>query len=563
MAGGLMRYLRLILRLRFRLLLATVRQRKGDDGFESISRVLGLLIPALLALGTVAIVLGAGIAGAVVTGMLITRHHPVPLFALVFGLALLLPLALMVTGPLFGEGNHGVEREILLRVQPIPDRVLHGLRLLDQALRGPVLATAAALVGATGMILALGPGLAAGVVAAVGSLVFLALLVALGDLAEQVAEGVMRRRRFSGWLRIGALVFVVALVSMGPLLGNRLAPVLGGHAAWDRALPWLATLDPGAAWATAVGATIRGDLGLAAAMLGLLVAVAALVFVVADRIHRRLLEAPPPSTRATGGKAAPLPGPIPFCRPATAAVARVHLRLVLRTTRGRLALVGPAFGALILASAARFAAGAATTGGPFGFVYGPLFIAALAVVGSLGNLSAITGNQLAALGEGLVLERLLPLDDATVVRGAAVGGALAYAVAMVATLALTFPILQPPWWMWLGALFAGVVVYSGLAPVQAAASAVFPVVAKLGTMSKRGGPHPLVRFGLLALGGMGTGALILLSWGARILGGPWGVVGGLAVLAAGSLAACGPLLDLTARVVGGRMENVLSVATGR
>ena len=558
-----MRYLKLILRLRFRLLLASVRQRRGDDGLESISRVLGLLIPALLALGMVAIVVGAAVGGAVISGMLITRHEPVPLFALVFGLALLLPLALMVTGPLFGEGGHGVEREILLRVQPIPARVLHGLRLLDVALRGPVLATAAAFVGAAFMLFAVGPGLAAGAVGAVGALCFLALLVALGDLAEQVAEGVMRRRRLSGWFRIGALVLVVALASLGPLLGPRLAPLLGDHGAWAGALPWLATLDPGAAWATAVGAALTGDLALAAAMLGLMVAVTALLFVAAGRLHRRLLEAPPPSTRGAGGRATRLPAPIPFCRPATAAVARAHLRLVLRTTRGRLALIGPAFGALIFAGVARFGANIAAASGPVAFMYSPLFIAALAVTGSLGNLSAITGNQLAALGQGLVLERLLPLDDATLLRGAAVGGGLAYGVAMVTSLALTFPILGPPWWMWTGAFFAGVVVYAGLAPVQAAASAVFPVVAKLGTMSKRGGPHPLVRFGLLALGGMGTGLLILLAWGARTLGGPWLVVGGLGVLAAGSLAASGPLLDLTARVVGGRMENVLAVATGR
>ena len=186
---------------------------------------------------------------------------------------------------------------------------------------------------------------------------------------------------------------------------------------------------------------------------------------------------------------------IPGLTPAASAVALAHLRLALRTPRGRSMLAAPllmllVFGVIIQRHGKLPFAGVNIDTG--------LSLATFVTFLSVLSILPFAMNQFAIDKAGFTRQMLLPLSIAELLTGKAVGNALVAAIPAMCCLVLSavlFPGGSPA--LWLSLPIALAATYILVAPLAAALSALFPRTVDLGSIGTGSNAHQAA--GLLGL----------------------------------------------------------------
>jgi hypothetical protein len=575
----MIRFLRALAWLRWRLLLNGFKGSRRRDSLEQLARIGAVVAPALL-------LIPFAVAGVLLAGAAFHGGRKIGSGAADAGEALLvargvllLLLALPVLVPL-GRASHGTKsgsaRFLLL---PIPRGALHLVETLS-TLADPWVAfvVPGLLALPLGFLVAGRPVVA--LLALAAAIAFLAAITSLASLTAFLAEWLMRDRRRG---EVFTLVFVLALSCAGMLPAffaqsfdgesreERHAPREGkeltrpfsvddfdaGLPAWTRALP-------SELYARSVRMEVEGSSERSLLLVGALLAEAGVLYQLSFLVHRRLL------TSTAGGRGRRRSGEVrvrgarwPFLSPNVSAIAAVHARNALRSVRGRLAVFLPGPMVAVLALLARRMPGEVPLGELIAsqshvlLGFGSLF--------SLYALQAFHLNQFASDRAGLSLNFLAPISERELVKGKAIGGAVIYAAAVgLCVVCTAFAASTGPTLGWVSVLLGAAATYAWITPMAAALSATLPRTADLSKTGPGGNPHGIaVLVGTLGtMIASGPPALVLAivhdrmqrpGLAAAILAG-WLVV---------AIAAAQLLERPVSRIVAERRENLGLVAQGR
>ncbi len=570
MAGGVTRLVRAMMWLRWRLLLGTLRGSRRRDALERVSRVLSVMVPivmfalscgTLMAIGTLGFVAGRAAGTGVLHPRIVLFGARLGIFA-VFGFALLLV-------PFGGLGQDAVTRYTRLLLMPIPRRLLHAIEVAASvtdpwvAFAVPGVAMFAVALFATGRT-------ATALIAVAAAAGIVLSLAAFGSLVAFLVEWLLRSRRRG---EVFTLVFVLALsllsilpAALSKLLHDRQqASELTGQPAlefsivrFDESLPFWTHAVPSELYGRAivhqaVGETTAAWLDVAVLWLDVIA-----LFGLSAAVHRRLVESIEIDSRrhragVVRGAGIRLPG----LRRAASAVALVQVRTAARSVRGRLVLLLPGPLVAILTLLFRtmpeqqpWAAALAT--------HGPYLFGAGGVLG-LYAMQAFTMNQFGSDRAGLRLQFLSPIREADLIRGKTAGCFLLFAGVLAVSLVCAILVAPggPPL-AWIAAFLGTVATFLLFSPVGSWMSVLFPVPADLGKTGTSGNPHTLSML-------VGTVLVIVLSVPAAallVLLPPLASFVALAAWTGLALAIAVPLLNLAARALARRRENLALVAQG-
>ncbi len=572
--------IRALLWLQWRQLVNGLRDR-GRGGLDNASRIVQVVLPVLAAalmVPAVLVLTGVGVLGGWALAARPEGAGFVPAAVIIAALVLSVWAVARSFVPALREG---LEHHPLVRLQPVPRRLLHRLQLVWMLLE-PVnlLLLPGLLLLPLGVLAGGRPVLAAVAAAATASFAF--FVAALGGLAGDLVQLLFRSRRRAEAVTV---VFFIALSLFGVVpyaiesRHGRETPPTAAAPAPETAMPGAALVEGGGrgtaivqvalvavpplAVGRALGEAGEGRVAAAVAPVAATLIWAVVLYALSAALGRRLEETPASSGSGAVRRGGRHAWRVPLLRPAVGAVALAQLRSILRTVRGRMMLaspviVGGALGVLLV--------GGRNDAGPLSLLRNPAYLAAFVLWTALSNLSStMASNQLTVLGRGLIAEMLQPLDDGTLLRGRAAALMLLFTgqtAVVVVLLAVLFP--GGPAGLWAGLLVAGPAVLVWLLPLFAALSAWFPKLADLSTV-RRGGTvtvasavvtmaavpiasAPLIGAGWLALGRLQQ------PWLFPLLAGVW--------LAAGA-GVWRALLPLLARIVASRRENLAMVAAGR
>jgi len=557
--------------LQWRLAVNGLRGGRRRDTLERASRWLDVLTPVVMAVLAVPMVLLLVVLGGIVGFVLARGGSGSGTVETVVSVVLVFPLVLVTLRPIFRAGRGYLERSDLVRLLPIPRSLLFNLEFVRAAADPAVLLFVPALLAVPCGALAGGAGSLA-LAALVAGVVFLFVLVALGGLVVVAAQLFLRDRRRAEAAALILAVGVMALNFLPQLIGRErparrvsAAPSAGlSHGAPGQVpdkvvLPAGLRVLPSSVYAAALGRAASGEWRGSAGGLGVLVLVAAGCYGLAAPLQRRLLETPARSSRRVRAVRQGT-WALPFVSRATAAVAAVQVRTILRTVRGRWGLIAPPLFGVFFAFAFSRPSGRHSPD-----LFGsPLVMTIFVVFIALQSLAALSANQFASDGRGLPMLFLQPLAARSLVRGKALGIGVLQVVCMVLGLLPVAVLVRPAHpSVWLAVFLGGLAAMVVLAPVAAALSAAFPKRVDLSHWGRSSNPHAtagLVSFLASALAAGPPVGSVLLSSG--VLHRPWVAP----VLMLGWLAIAGAvawlMLPVAERILVNRRENLALVVLG-
>ena len=421
-------------------------------------------------------------------------------------------------------GHPGVERAnpVRLLLLPIPRAVLYVAQAAG-ALTDPwtLILLPPAVFLPLGLLAGGAPLTSA--VALLAGLLLVLVVVGLSTLTASLAQLVLRDRRRG---ELVALVFIVVMPFLSILSNGILAksatpkrqgvPVASAVTPARRAFQAAVLLLPSEQY---VGA-VRSQPGAAAGMgsLGLLALTAIAVHGLGILAFRRLLASPGIVSRRRQSRATRAGRRLPGLSPAASAVATAHLRLGVRTTRGRSALISPVMILVVLSVASMQASnvfGGLTRNG-----IGTTLIASLFSVMAILPLAM---NQFAIDGPGLTLELLSPVSDDDLLKGKGVANvllALGPALLSVGLAALFFRSGPVP--LWISLVLGLVATHIAVAPAAAVASILFPRHVDLNSVGRASNAHGVATW--IGLGGFAASIappLALVALAVLVLKRPW------------------------------------------
>jgi hypothetical protein len=497
------RIFRAFLWLRWRVFVNSLERTGARDTIERFSiateklgpiMALVLLVPSSIALAVLGLIAGYGTA----TGEWLLPIELVRYF-------LLAATVFTVIGPIFlpmrDAGN--VVRFLLL---PIPRLALY-IAHVTGALADPwVLLTVPPLL----MIpigLAAGGNLLTAAAALVAGMAFLLIMIGLTSLLSSTIHLLLRDRR-RGDLVMLFLVVLLPMLSLVPsIVGTQhVADRIAEKTAGRRATPHTrSTMEIAARRAyaylpselyTKAATVVPGRRRMAVIPLARLGAIALAVQALGFAAFKRMLDMPVSlGARRAGALGGLWARRIPGLTPAASAVALAHLRLALRTPRGRSILAAPLLMLLVFGFLIRrrgelpFAGLSIHTG---------LSLATFVTFVSLLSILPLAMNQFAIDKAGFTRQMLLPLSIGELLAGKAVGNALVAAIPGLCSFTLAavlFPGGNPA--LWLALIIALAATYILVAPVAAALSAVFPRTVDLSSIGNGSNAHQAA--GLLGL----------------------------------------------------------------
>ncbi len=536
-------FVRAFVWFRWRVLVNTLHGSRRRDRLERLARI-GALVSrvfgAVLMIVPVTALSVLGLVGGIVVGSGTVPAAPV---LLALRGMLLGALALLILVPMGRAAHGGATGEVRFLLLPIRRGMLHLVEVVA-GLGDPWVAIfiPPQLLFPLGLALA-GRG-APAAIAALAGLVHLAVLAAVASTLTFSMQWLFKDRRRAETVTI---VAVVALSSLG-MVSLFVDDWIGGSAGepeagritverFNRSLPAWTRVMPSELYGAALGSALERRWGWSAAALLALALEATLLYRASTFAHERALTVPETSRarrrRATGSARALR---IPGLSPGAVAVAGAHLRVVLRSVRGKLAVypVGPmilvsgwALGGIVARKAPLL--GAVPLDGHLVLWFGAL----IAIL----SLQPVLFNQFAADRGGLTLQLLAPLSERDLVLGKAVASAaligITLALVLVAAIVLA-PHGSPL--LWVAALAGCAALSITLVPVATILSVLFPKPADLNRMGKAGNPHGLASFlGFVLTIGLATpaallgaiGLLFLGPLGALALNLAWALVGGV------------------------------------
>jgi hypothetical protein len=515
----MIRFLRALAWLRWRLLLNGIRQSTRRDTWEQVSRMLELAVPALivvLSLGSiVAVSIGALLGGnALATGRFVAPDVIVFLVrAVLFGAMVL--VAVMPIGSAAQTTSTKYSRLLLL---PIPTRVLHFVEVLA-GLFDPWIMFVMPGLALFAVGLAWGGRFDWAVIAGISGLALATTLASLGALVSFSVSWLFRDRRRAELLTI-IFVMSVSIVALLPQMvehSDTPAPSRGRGrpgtvtvARIERLLPaWVQALPSEVYGKAMTSAMVNHNNGASAIWVGVLAGEGLLLFWLSGLVHRRLLES---AGGSSGGKhkitaVRPL-WRLPGVSMPAAAVAWVMFKSSLRSVRGRVAVLLPgplmaiiSLGLLRKPDEVPFLAAIGTYSH---FLYGASLVIALLAI------NPFTLNQFTSDRAGLTLQFLLPVSARDLVRGKAIGGgALFFMAALVGGIASALATGGGHPAAWAMTMVGGLATYVAVTPVAAILSALFPVASDLSKAGSGGNPH--VAAGLIGMVAVFAAALPVLG----------------------------------------------------
>ena len=461
---------------------------------------LGPIMAGLLLIPSAVLLAGSGAYG----GWSLAQGAIRPLPFEVIRFLLFAACGLTIVGPLFlpaADRTHAV-RLLLL---PISRRILYVAQTLT-AITDPWILLVVPTVAAVPLGIAMGgaPGIA--MVSAAAGLGLLVILLGISSNVSSLMQLLVRDRR-RGELLTLLVILILPVVGMLPaLLDSESRPVqIEDSEVEDQTPGWLLTVErhvlplvPSEMYVRATRAPLEGRTADALAAILELAAAAFLVHAAAFLLFRRLLDSPgSTSARRHALKRRTRAWKVPGLSAAASAVTIAHIRLILRTPRGRSTLLSPIM--VFAVFAAMMWRGSTTE-----FTLVPLQNGlGLAIFGSFMSLLTILPlamNQFAIDGAGLTLEFLSPIDDRHLLRGKAVGNAVIAAVPVlicIAVAASLFPGGTLAAWVSIPIGIAAA--YLLIAPIAAALSAVFPRAVDLNSIGRGSNAHGAATLlGLLA-----------------------------------------------------------------
>ena len=507
------RTLRAFAWMRWRVLVNALEHTGGRDMLERLSGAVEQIGPiiALVLLIPSAIVL-AGLGG--YAGYWLAAGAPVMTFDAV-RILLLATCGFAVIGPMLMPSMEptAIVRLLLL---PIPRGTLYAAQA-GGALSEPwILVALPVVLGLTVGLAAAGAVLAAVLSLAAGALLILCL-IGLTTLATLLLHLVVRDRRRGELL---ALLFIFVVPAIAVLPGIILDSSDDAEAqrqrhsaqmpAWvTRGTDVAQAVVPSELFARATRSSAQHEAN--AAILPLLVLFASATFLHTAGLVTfiRLLDSPSTGTRRrTSGRAESTTVRVPFLSRGSAAVAQAHVRLALRTPRGRSIVLSPlvvfVFFAIVIYRQGQMELGFANLSNGLN----------LATFGGGVCLLAILPfalNQFAIDGSGLTLALLSPLSTRQLLAGKAVGnGLIAVGTGLVVVLVafVLFPEGSP--WLWLSLPPGLAATYAIAAPGAAGLSAIFPRAVDLNSIGRGSNAHGLAGLlGLLLIAASGLPAVLI------------------------------------------------------
>ena len=522
------RILRAFVWMRWRVLVNSLERSGARDTVERFSLAIEQLGPIMAAVLMVPSAIALAGAGAY-SGWALAHGEPSIVFETLRYL-LFAACALTIVGPFLLPAAERTNAVRLLLL-PIPRRTLYAAQTAT-ALADPWLALVVPAVVTIPLGLLAGGAFVPAAVAAIGGLLLIAALTGTTSLVSSLIHLVVRNRR-RGELLALVFILVVPFVGLIPAMvqdSHERRIARDGMATRRREAPaWLRsaeqvvrTIVPSEMYVRATRGVAAGNPRAAAPPLISLLAGGVAVHVLAMLVFGRMLDSPITSggrRGATSRRAWTLR--IPGLSPGVSAVAAAHVKLALRTPRGRSVLLSPfvvclMFGLLMWRSG---------TGMDLAFIrlQDGVGLAAFAGFICLLSILPLAMNQFAVDGAGLTLELLAPLEDGELLAGKAVGNAvIAFGPALVCFVlaAAAFPGGDPAVWacLPLGLLAA----YLIGAPVAAVLSAVFPRAVDMNSIGRGSNAHGaagFIGFGAFAIAALPGILLAVLA--VRWLERPW------------------------------------------
>jgi hypothetical protein len=491
--------------------------RDALERFSLAIERLGPLLAAILLIPSALILLGLGITA----GNTLPRGGGSVPFTAVRYILLAVPL-LAIFGPLFLPAADRTNPTRLLLL-PIPRSTLY-LAQAAGALGDPWNLLLVPLLGG----LVIGLAAAGSVQAALACLAAASLLVAavigLAALATSIVHLVVRDRRRG---ELVALIFLVVVPVLALVPG-----LLEGSSRRERGQPREPLLP---AWVAAAGSravavyptelfvgstreAVLGRTAEAAAEAGGLALYVLVLHGVGFVVFARLLESPGVSgARRSGPMRAAWGARLPGLSSGASAVALAHLRLAMRTPRGRSIFLSP-LAAFVIFGALMYRGSGEMELGPFQFESG-IGLATFVSFMCLLSILPIAMNQFAVDNAGLTLVLLSPLEIDELLAGKAAGNALvvtAPVVFCIVAALVIFPGGSPA--LWLSLVLGLVSVYLLVAPVAAICSAVFPRAVDMNSIGRGSNAHGASGFiGLVAFAAAGVPPTLLTLAATRLL----------------------------------------------
>jgi hypothetical protein len=495
--------------LRWRLLVNSFERTGSRDAIERLSIALEKLGPIVAGLFLIPSALALG-AGGILAGHALAGDDPDRTLFEVGRFALLALFLMSIVGPIVLPSADRTN-PVRLLLLPISRRTLYASQAAG-AFADPWLLLGLPLLAGLPIGLAAGGALPAAAVATAGGLILALALAGLSTLTATIMHMVSRDRR-RGELLALLFVVVIPLVALLPSLMEgsrrdagqprvRLAERLERMPAWvgptlgaaGRAVPpemHMRAVRHAAAGAP--GASVVPLAGLALAALLLHAAGMALFF--------RVLDGPPSAgARRTGGMREFWTRPLPGLSPGASAVAFAHVRLALRTPRGRAVLLSPLL-MFVLFAALMWAGGGSMRLGPIR-VAGGLALATFATAVAMLSILPIAMNQFAVDRAGLTMVLLSPLRERDYLAGKAAGNALVTALPVMACVLVALALFPGgAAGLWLSLPLGMAAVWLPAAPAAAALSAIFPRAVDMTSVGRGSNAHGAAgMLGLLAFG---------------------------------------------------------------
>jgi hypothetical protein len=562
--------------LRWRLLLNTLRGGRRRDAMERVSRVMALMVPFILAalfVGSTLFMTVAGFLG----GMALADGSVYPPTIVLIARAAISVLCVVVIILATGApGQTTLSRYTRLLLMPIPRQALHLVEVVSNLADPWQVLLAAGLVAFSAGLLA-GGAVTAALIALVAGALVMGVLASLSAAFSFLVAWLFRSRRRG---ELFTLIFVMALSGLslipaflsdhfesGPREGrpeevNRPFSV----DEFDASLPAWSRVLPSEAYGLAIGHAVAGrPMGVAAGLL-LLVGQVGLLFLGSSAVHRRVIQSLEGDVRRRKNREIDARAlRLPFVGAGTSAVAWAQYRTALRSVRGRLIVLfpGPLLALMMVifrqlpGDEGRWAAGAAAQG---------YLLLGAGVIFGFYSMQAFTMNMFGADRSGLTLQLLAPVSDRHLAWGKVYGCWLILCAAMVVTFAASVAVApsgSPYYWL---AVFVGAfAMYMSLSPIAVWLSALFPQASDLSKTGSGGNPHPLPMFVgtfLVMLAALPNALIIILVelwWKQQPILALLGVTIWALVISAIAI----PLVNLSARAVGARRENLALVAQGK
>jgi hypothetical protein len=552
--------------MRWRLAVNSLSRRRRNDGIETVSRVMAVVVPVLFILVSLPIAAGLGLGGWFLGKNMFESREMMETAVIVARFVLGAVTIAMLIAPVLRSGfGAGVTIHRLL-LMPVSRHALH-MQQIVSAFSDPWLLgiVPAIVLLPAGVAVAGRPG-AAALLLGCGLLVVICLAL-VGSTAASAATLLFRRRQ-RGELISLILILVISVAAFLPqFLANRTdgdpEVEISLKVTALKTVPFWTRVSPSENYAGVVSDLGRSGRSRATAGVASLAVAVVLLYMLSLWLFRRMLLIPETGGASRGSEAAePSWLGLPLVSPTVAALGQAWFRAYTRTIRGKVAWIAPP---LFLVLVNLLWGQSLMDALPDSLVLhkGPM-LAQFGILLTFLTMNPILLNQFAVDAGGVSVSFVYPVNRRQVLRGKQIALAMMAGPVIAANMGLAALLGRDgPWLAWITVPLNAVAVFVVLGIFGANLSVLLPRTADLNSIGNASNPHPLSNF----VGTVVTTVLVapgatlgIIVW--RGLPG-WAPVALLLVWIALAFLVARYLERITMELLGTRRENLLALARGK